>query len=109
MENKFKKGIILGGILTTAAFIGIAMARKKTELDEDIQADFKILVKIIKKNLSKLEDITQDKYNEIVEEAVAKYSEKKEMVKEAQKRLLEVLREKWNEAEEESIKIIEEK
>jgi ElaB/YqjD/DUF883 family membrane-anchored ribosome-binding protein len=102
MDNKFRKGVILGGLLATAALVGITITRKKTVLDKDLQADLKNLVKTVKKNLADMEDITRDKYNEIVEKAVAEYSKKRKMAKEAQMNLMEALQEKWDEMEEES-------
>ena len=40
MENKFKKGLILGGLLATVAAIGLAMT--KTEKGKEVTKDLQI-------------------------------------------------------------------
>ncbi|MEK7496424.1 MAG: hypothetical protein AAB657_00795 [Patescibacteria group bacterium] len=101
MENKFKKGLILGGLLAVGAVVGLMMSKSGEELTEELQKDFKVLSKHLKKNLSNLEDITKENFNDLVAEVVEKYTKKKELVGDAKKVLISALQNKWQEMEEE--------
>lgn len=101
MENKFKKGLILGGLLAVGAVVGIMMSKNGEQLTEELQKDFKALSKHLKKNLSKLEDVTKENFNELVTKVVDEYAEKKELVSDAKKSLTSALEDKWQEMEEE--------
>ncbi|MFA6550188.1 MAG: hypothetical protein WCT36_02425 [Candidatus Gracilibacteria bacterium] len=101
MENKFKKGLILGGLLMVGAAIGFAMTKEGHELTEELQKDFKILAKNLKKNLSHLEDVTKDNFNELAANIVEEYSKKKELAIDAKNSLVKALQAKWHEMEEE--------
>lgn len=101
MENKFKKGLILGGVLAVAAAVGFVMTKEGQELSEDLQKDLKTLAKQLKKNLNKLEDVTKDVFNESVEMVVEEYAKKKEMADDAKKSLVAALQDKWHEMEQE--------
>ncbi len=101
MENKFKKGLILGGLLAVGAAVGFAMTKEGHELTEDLQADLKTLAKHLKKNLHTLQDATKENYNELVDKVVEEYAKKKELAHDAKKALITALRAKWHEMEEE--------
>lgn len=101
MENKFKKGLILGGLLAVAAAVGFAMTKEGQELTEDLQKDLKTLAKQLKKNLNKLEDVTKDIFDESVTMVVEEYAKKKEMADDAKKSLITALQDKWHEMEQE--------
>jgi len=101
MENKFKKGLILGGLLAIGAAVGFAMTKDGQELTEDFQKDLKALAKHLKKNLSQLEDVTKESYDELVNTMVEEYAKKKELVDDAKKSLVAALQAKWHEMEEE--------
>ncbi len=102
MENKFKKGIVLGGILAAAGIVfGLTRTKKGQELTEEMQADLKALAKKLKKQLGQLEDITKEKYEEVVEQVTEVYAKKKELAVDAKDTLMNALKEKWGEAEEE--------
>ena len=49
MENKFKKGMILGGLLAVAAAVGFVLTKDGRQLSEDLQGDLKDLAKQLKK------------------------------------------------------------
>ena len=49
MENKFKKGLILGGLLAVAAAVGFAMTKEGQGLTEELHKDLKTLAKHLKK------------------------------------------------------------
>lgn len=99
MENKFKKGLILGGLLAVGAAIGFAMTKPGQELTEDLQKDLKTLAKHLKKGLHNLEDVTKESFDTLVTTVVEEYSKKKELADDAKKALVSALEEKWQEME----------
>ncbi|MFA5946840.1 MAG: hypothetical protein WC813_02335 [Patescibacteria group bacterium] len=99
MKNIFKKGLILGGILTAGAAIGFAMTKEGKDLSEDLQKDLKSIAKHLTKALHELEDVTQDKYNELVEKVVDEYAKDKALVIDARNSLVHTLQAKWHEME----------
>ncbi|MEK7524620.1 MAG: hypothetical protein AAB588_06370 [Patescibacteria group bacterium] len=100
MQNKFRKGLLLGGILTTLAIAGLAMTKVGTQLSEELQDDLKALTKKVKKQLADMEDITEEKYDELVSSVVSEYNKKRKLASDAQKSLTSALQEKWKEMEE---------
>lgn len=105
MENKFRKGLILGGILTVATVLGVTMSSKEwKEISEDLNEDLKSIVNKLKKSLHKLEDVTKVDYYKLVETLVEDFSKTKEITKEAKDSLISALNNKWNEMEEENEK-----
>ncbi|MFA6304385.1 MAG: hypothetical protein WCV73_02430 [Patescibacteria group bacterium] len=101
MENKFKKGLILGGLLAVGAAIGFALTKEGQELTEELQKDVKTLAKHLKKNLGDLEDVTKENFNELVDNLVEEYAAKHELAAEAKISLIKALQAKWHEMEEE--------
>ncbi len=101
MENKFKKGLILGGLLAVGVAVGFAMTKEGKELTEELQKDLKVLAKKLKKNLNQLEDVTKENFDELVGSVVEEYAAKKEMASDAKKSLIGALQKKWHEMEEE--------
>ena len=101
MENKFRKGLILGGLLAAAAAVGFVMSEKGQELSEELQKDLKTLAKQLKRKLHQLEDVTKENFDELVSTVVEEYAEKKELAGDAKKALTTSLQSKWHEMEEE--------
>lgn len=101
MENKFKKGLILGGLLAVGTAVGFAMSKKGQQLTEELQKDLKILAKHLKKNLHQLEDVTKESFDELINTVVEEYAKKKELASDVKKTLVSALQEKWHEMEEE--------
>lgn len=101
MENKFKKGLILGGILTVAAAVGFALSKNGKELTEEMQKDLKTLAKQLKKSLHKLEDVTKESFDKSVDVVVEEYAKSKDLASDTKKALTEALQSKWHEMEEE--------
>jgi len=99
MENTFKKGLILGGLLAAAAALGFAMSQEGQELTEELQKDLKTLAKQLKKNLHHLHDVTKDSFDELVATVVEEYAKKKELAGDAKKALTTALQAKWHEME----------
>ena len=101
MENKFRKGLLLGGLLAVGAAVGFAMTEQGQELTEELQKDLKMLAKKLKKNLHKLEDVTKESFNDLVATVVEEYAAAKELTSDAKKSLVLALQAKWHEMEEE--------
>lgn len=101
MENKFRKGLVLGGLLAVAAAVGFAMSEKGQELSEELQKDLKTIAKQLKRKLHQLEDVTKENFDELVSIVVEDYAEKKELASDAKKALTTAMQSKWHEMEEE--------
>lgn len=101
MENKFKKGLILGGLLAAVAALGFTMTKEVQQLTEDLQNDLKPLAKHLKKNLHKLHDVTKENFDELVIQVVEEYTSKKELASDTKKSLILALQAKWQEMEDE--------
>lgn len=101
MENKFKKGLILGGLLAVGAAVGFAMTDEGKELTEELQKDLKSLAKHLKANLHDMEDVTKERFDELVTSIVDKYAEKKKLAEDAKDSLIKALESKWKEMEKE--------
>jgi len=101
MENKFKKGLILGGLLAVGAAVGFAMSKEGQELTEDLQKDLKVLAKHLKKNLHQMQDVTKENFDELAATAVEEYAKKKDLAIEAKNALIKALQSKWHEMEQE--------
>jgi len=99
MENMFKKGLILGGVLAAAAAVGFGFSKEGKELSEDLQKDLKSIAKHLKKSLHELEDITKEKYDALVEAVVDEYVKEKKLVIDARNELVHALQLKWHEME----------
>lgn len=99
MKNNFKIGLILGGLLTTLALVGVAMTKEGEKLTDELQDDLKSLTKKVKGHLSDIEDITEEKYDKLVSEVVDEYNKKKKWAHNEEKSLTSALRNKWKEME----------
>lgn len=101
MENKFKKGMILGGLLAVAAAVGFALTKDGQKLSEDLQGDLKDLAKQLKKQLHEAQDVTQDSFDSMVATLVEEYAKTKELAEDKKNELVASLQSKWKEMEEE--------
>ncbi|MFA7314691.1 MAG: hypothetical protein WC025_02040 [Candidatus Magasanikbacteria bacterium] len=101
MENKLRKGLILGGLLAVGATVGFAISKKGQKLSEELQKDLKTLAEQLKRKLHQLEDVTKENFDKLVDTAVAEYTEKKELASDVKKTLTTILQSKWHEMEEE--------
>lgn len=99
MENVFKKGLILGGLLAGMAAIGLAMTKEGQVLSAELQKDLKPLANNLKKNLHKLTDVTKDDFNNLVSALVDEYAKKNKTADDAKKLLVSTLQKKWHEME----------
>lgn len=101
MENKFKKGLILGGLLAAGAALGFSMSHEGQELTDELQKDLKNLSKQLKKSLHQMEDVSKKGFDELVNKIVEEYAKKKELANDAKKILISALEKSWHEMEEE--------
>ncbi len=101
MENRFKKGLLLGALLAGVAVAGLLKTQAGQDLAEDLKEDAKKIGRKVKRRLADLEDVTRDKYDEIVEKVVEEYTKTKELAADAKKQLVGALRKKWDEVEKE--------
>lgn len=99
MKNVFKKGMILGGLLSALALVGLASTKKGQELTEDLKKELKPLVKQLKKSLHGMEDVSKEAFDELSAKIVAEYAEKKTMAEDAKQALTSALQETWNHME----------
>jgi gas vesicle protein len=101
MENKFKKGLILGGLLAVGAAVGFAISKDGQSLTEEMQKDLKALSKHLKKSLHRLEDVTKENFDDLVVTVVEEYAKNKEVADGTKKALIAALQAKWHEMEKE--------
>ncbi len=101
MKNKFKKGLILGGLLAASAALGYAMSKEGQKLTKELQKDLKPLVKHLKINLHKMQDVTKGNFNKLTTTVVEEYSKNKKLAISDKKSLITALQAKWQEMEEE--------
>ena len=99
MDNTFKKGLILGGLLAVGAAVGFALTHEGQQLSEELQKDLKVLAKHVKKNLHNMQNATEESFDELVATVVGEYAKKKELADGAKKMLVTVLQAKWHEME----------
>lgn len=99
MKNKFKKGLILGGLLAVGAAVGFAMTKEGKAISDDLQKDMKTLAKNLKNNLHELEDVTKERYDTLVAKVVGEYAKNKELIGEAKEKLIAAFQDKWREME----------
>lgn len=100
MENKFKKGLLLGGLLGVASIVGYVVKKHGTEITDEVQGELKTLSAKVKKKLINLEDVTKDKFSDLVTKVVEDYAEKKSLASAAKTILIAALLQKWEEMEE---------
>lgn len=99
MKNLFKKGLILGSLLAVGAAIGFATSKEGQQMSEDTQQDLKMLAKQLKKRLHRLEDVTEERFDELVATIVEEFSKEKELGEEIKTTLIEALDATWKEME----------
>lgn len=99
MDNKFKKGLLLGSILGAAALVSFSMTKKGEELSEDLQNGVKELTKKLKKQIAHFEDISKEKYEELVAAVTDEYATKKSLAVDAKDKLVNALKSAWAEME----------
>jgi gas vesicle protein len=101
MDNKFTKGLLIGGLLAAGAWVGLTSTKKGKQLTEDLQKDLKNITKELKKKLEDFQDVTKENFSEIVKTVVEQYGAAKQLATDSKQVLVEALEEKWDDVEEE--------
>ncbi len=97
MKNFFK-GALTGVAVGTA--LGVLFAPKSgKETREDIKKAYDSVSRDIVDKVSKLKDVTEEKYHEIVDKAVAEYRKIEEMTQDQADELTNLLRSRWENTE----------
>lgn len=99
MENKFRKGLILGGLLAAGAVVKFVMTKEGKELTEEMQKDLKTLAQHLRRSLHRLEDVTKENFEELAVTVVVEYMKKKELASDAKDALVAALQSQWHEME----------
>ncbi len=99
MDNVFKKGLVVGGMLAAVAVAGFAMSKPGQNLAEDMQADLKELAKILKKKLQAMQDVSQEIYDKTADGVVAEYAAQKQIAGDAKQHLTAALQAMWGDME----------
>ncbi len=97
MDKAFGKGVLLGTVLGAATAVGVALSKNGGQLGEELESAFEQVKRQVKKQLADVKDVTQEKYDEVVETAVGAYAEKKQLAKQAQRSLERKMRGLWKE------------
>jgi gas vesicle protein len=101
MENKFTKGLFLGGLLTAAAVVAFGMSKHGRECTKKIKEDLKPMAMNLKEKLEKLRDVAKEDFDELVAIIVEDYAKKKEIGNDSKMKIINALRSKWHEIKEE--------
>lgn len=93
-KKEFFKGALLGALIGTAAAL---LTTKKTGAER--RAELKkmssdLFAKILKE-VEKMKVVSKEKYEEVVEKAVAEYGKRKKMAASQIKEVMEELKSKW--------------
>lgn len=97
--NVFKKGLLLGGLLAAAAAFGYSISKEGKELSEEAQNNLKVLAKKVKNKLHTVDDISQERFRELVSTIVEEYAEKKKLATEVKTELVSALSGMWKSME----------
>lgn len=99
MKNKFKKGLILGGLLAGGAAVGFAMSKSGQQLSKDLKKDLKALAKNLSMSLHQMQDVTKEGFDELADTLVEEYARQKKLAGNTKKSLKRALQAKWHEME----------
>lgn len=100
MDNVFRKGMILGGMLGVLA-VGAAMSKPGQEVVENVKSDVEALAKEVKRRLDALQDVTKSVFDQTVESVVSEYVEQKKIAMDAKDHLVGTFESLWSRMEEE--------
>lgn len=99
MDNVFKKGLILGGILAAGAAVWLVMSKHGVALTADLKKDLEKLAKNVSKNLHRLKDVTKEDFDDLVVKIVDEYAETKELAIGIKDEFVSLLQSRWNDME----------
>ena len=98
--GRFKKGVVLGGLLG-AAMMWLNVTPKGKEMRAKLMEDVNALYAQLRESLKQLEGPTKEMYDALVERAAEEYAAKKEMAIDMKNALIKELKKKWNGLEDE--------
>jgi gas vesicle protein len=96
--GRFKKGLVLGGLLGAGLMWLNATARGK-EYRAKILAHLEPLYNELKTSIMKLEGPTKEMWDALVERAVEEYAAKKELAMDVKNNLIRELSKRWDKLE----------
>ena len=99
MDNVFKKGLILGGILAAGAAVWLVMSKHGVALTADLKKDLEKLAKNVSKNLHRLKDVTKQDFDDLVVKIVDEYAETKDLAIGIKDEFVSLLQSRWNDME----------
>lgn len=98
MNSQLKKGLITGGIVG-GVLTGLFMSEKGKELRKEALTYAAELYKELEKKAEHLTELTQDKYNELVDMLVKEFAKKKEMAEDLKDQVVKRLKAQWEHLE----------
>lgn len=101
MENTFKKGLILGGLLAAGTAVGVAVSRRGQEDAEDLQGDVQLLTKTLQSRMHRLEDVTKYSFDGLVDAVIDEFASRRHLAAEIKDKLAHCLQATWCEFERE--------
>jgi gas vesicle protein len=96
--GRFKKGLVLGGLLG-AGLMWLNATVKGKEYRAKILAHLEPLYNELKTSIMKLEGPTKEMWDALVERAVEEYAAKKELAMDVKNNLIRELSKKWDKLE----------
>jgi gas vesicle protein len=93
-------GLLAGTILGIAAGVFLNSPKGK-QMTKDVDANMKKLQKQVMKRLKEAEDMSKEKYEELVDEIVSYYQKSKQLAKKDVPEVRKFLMKKWKEIEKE--------
>ena len=96
--GRFKKGLVLGGIIG-AAMMWLNATTKGKEYRAKIAAHLDPLYNELKESIKKLEGPTEEMWDALVQRAVEEYASRKELAMDVKNNLVRELRKKWKKLE----------
>ncbi|MFA5062104.1 MAG: YtxH domain-containing protein [Patescibacteria group bacterium] len=98
--GRFKKGLLLGGILG-AALMWLNVTPKGKEMRDKIMEHADALFMQLKESMKQLEGPTKEMYDALVERATEEYANKREMAMDVKAGLVKELKKRWGKLENE--------
>lgn len=93
--GRFKKGLIVGGVLG-AALMWLNATTKGKEYRAKIAAHLEPLYDELKESIKQLEGPTKEMWDALVERAVEEYAAKKELAVDVKNNLIRQLQKRWD-------------
>lgn len=86
----------MGGILAAGIAGGYMLSKRAPTLDEDLKEHYDAILKIIKRSLRKLKDVSKEDFTNLVIEVVSDYVDKKKLGMDDKDALIGALQAQWD-------------